>query len=485
MIKIPDPILILFVLTSVVGFLFRFIKDGSYKQLGFAAAGEKLGTFALVILPFVGLFLLGQQFKLPFADTLPYFAGAAGLSFVLGALGLPSYLRGILLLGATVALTVLAHPGAVIVALASTLCGLLAVKLSENLAFKPESDFDDVLPSFIWLTSVMWLVNAESPKVAASRAAVVLGIMSVSLFMRFVQGPFVRIGNKNDDRFFLKRVVLSVTAGLAVLCVVIKLLNLVELQYLAILCGAAYFITYIYKDLSGEDRYALGGQQAIRMLIFIGVLTIVASRFFGSFGLLAMAPAAMVAPLSSAALFPGLFFAARVLLQVFIQNYNQNVTGINLNHAYAGAAQYGGFLLGIILMLLFKERMNRKVLLSLSLGACIVTPILSNFILHAEPTCSLFVATTVSCVLLSIMAPALQNGRSNGSENLMLMPPLMVSTGILTSQLLEQGGSASIAVKMTVLSYGIVFVLASMFIFWFFFQRPGKAPATPVSTEGA
>ncbi|MBX9569977.1 MAG: hypothetical protein K2X77_13850 [Candidatus Obscuribacterales bacterium] len=483
MIKIPDPVLILFAISSVLGFFLRFIKDGNYKQLTFKPIVERLGTFALVTVPFIGLLLVAQQFGVTAGSTLPYFAGAAVLSFVLGGLGIASYLRGILLLAATVALTALGPAANMMITLSSTLCGLLATKLSENIGFTTDSNFDDILPPMIWLSSVVWLANVAGDTKPEIRAAVILGILSVSQLMRFVQGPFVRVGNAADDRIFLKRVVLSISAGLGVLCVLVKMLNLVDLQYLALLCGAGYFVTYMYKDLQGEDRYSLTSQQSIRMLILIALLTLVATRFFGMFGLLALAPTALVAPLSSAALFPALFFTGRVLVQIFVQNFNQNVTGINLTHSWAGAAQFGGFVLAVVLMLLFKERMNRKVLLALTLGACIVTPVLSNFILHSEPTCSLFMAMLVAGSILTVVAPSLQNSRPNGSENLMLLTPLMVSSGILTSGLLEAGNEATIATKTTVLSYGIVFVLALMFVCWFFFRQKNQQPPASEATS--
>lgn len=483
MIKIPDPVIILFAVSCVLGFFLRFVKDGNYKQLTFKPIVDRLGTFALATLPFIGLLLVAQQFGVAAGSTLPYFAGSAALSFLLSGLSIPSYLRGILLLAAAVALTALGPSSGTMITLASTLCGLLVAKLSENIGFSSDSHFDDILPPLIWLSSVIWMLNVAGDAKPEIRAAVILGILSVSQLMRFVQGPFVRVGNVADDRLYLKRVVLSISGGLAVLCVLVKMLNLVDLQYLALLCGGGYFITYMYKDLQGEDRYSLTSQQAIRMLILVALLTLVATRFYGMFGLLALAPTALVAPLSSAAFFPALFFTGRVLVQIFVQNFNQNVTGINLTHAWAGAAQFGGFVLAVVLILLFKERMNRKVLLTLSLGTCIVTPVLSNFILHEEPTCSLFLAMLVAGSIMSVTAPSLQNSRPNGSENILLLTPLMVSSGILTSGLLEAGNAASIAVKTTVLSYGIVFVLVLMFVSWFFFRQ--KNQQQPPASEAA
>jgi hypothetical protein len=484
MIKIPDPVLYIFIISSVLGFSLRFFRDGVIKQLSLKPLLSGSGLFLMIFLPFLGLLFLAQQFHVVANTAVPFFAGAAILSYVLAGLGLPSYLRGILLLGASVALTSLTQSD--YVSFAAAITGLLTAKLTENLGAGGESNLDDLVPPFIWLTSVSWISTIESTKDIPIKAAVILGIMSVSLLMRFFQGPFVKVGKVDDDRIVLKRTVLSATAGLMVLCVLVKVLNLIQMQSLALLCGAGYFITYLYKDLDGEARYTLQTQQALRMLIFIGFLTLVAMRLYGSFGLLAIAPCAMVAPVSSAALFPGIYCASRVLLQVYLQHFNLNVTGINLTHAYAGAAEYAGFLAGIALLALMKEQIDRRVLLAFTLAASVVTPVLSNFILHSEPTCSLFVSVIVSSFLLAVVGPSLQNAyASRGVENIALVPALMISSGILTSGLLSIGNEATIAVKSSVLSCGVVFVILLSFVMWFFYHKKQRSQTPAASGESA
>lgn len=483
MFKIPEPVLILFVVSSAAGFLFRFFKDATYKNLSLKPLLSRLPLFLLVFLPYALLLFIAQQFSVSQAANLAYFAGAAVLSFLFSSIGLPSYLRGILLLAASVALTIFAP--ADFISLAAVLSGLLSYKLTENLAFNQndESSLDDLLPPLCWLSSIMWLSTIDDAKTLPARAAVILGVISVSLLLKLMQGPFVRVANPGDDKILLKRLVLSITGGLAVLIVIVKLLNLMQYQMLAVLAGFGYLISYLYKDLSGEDRYSLPGQPALRLLIFIGLATLVAMRFYGTYGLLVLAPTAMVAPLSTAALFPGLYLATRALLQVYLQHFNMNVTGINLTHAYAGAAQYAGFMLGIAMLLLLHEKMDRRVLLALTLSTCIITPVLSNFILHAEPSCSLFSSAIVSCFLLSVAGPALQQLKTKGAENIALAPALMICSGIVTSGLLSLGTQATIAVKSTVLSYGLLFLIFVSFLFWFIYQRKNSGPKSGVSNE--
>lgn len=478
MIKLTDSVLILYIVSSLLGFSLRFFKDASWKELSTEFFARRMITFGFVLLPCIVLFLVGQQFGVAAGTTLPYFLGPALLFCVLSAINLPSYLRGLVLLGASVVLTLCFPASENLIAITSALLGLLVVKLADNLVFADHSNtsLDDVLPPFIWLTGAAWISSAESGNWVQLKASLLLGIMSVSILMRFVQGPFVSL-NKADDKIYLKRVVLSITAGLAVLCIIVKLLNAMDMQSLAAICGAGYFVTYLFKNLNGERRYALDGQQSIRLVILIGLLTLVATRLYGSFGLLALAPAAMVAPVSSVAILPGLFFASRVLLQVFIQNFNLNVTGINLTHAYAGAAMYAGFMLAVVCLLLFREISDRRILLAVMLGLGVGTPILSNYLLHAEPTCSLFVSLLTGATLLVIVWPALENKPTLGVENLMLLPSLMLSSGILTHGLLEAGAESTIAAKTSVIGYTMVVVLAFILVLWWLFRNRAKKVA--------
>ncbi len=480
MIKVADSILILFIVSSVLGFFLRFIKDGVWKQFTFKPVLQRLPLFGLILLPFIGLFLIGNQFGIAAAAGLPFFGGGVALSYLLSAVNLPSYLRGILLLGATVALTIYGPADGYLVSLGSALVGLFAHKLTENLSYCEQSSFDDILPPFIWLTGVMWINSVQSGANITTQASALLGIMSVSLLLRFVQGALVG-ANRQDDKVYLKRLMLSTTGGLAVLIVVVKFLAAMNMQDLALICGGGYFLTYLFKDGEDVDPYAMSSHRAVKLLILVGILTVLATRWHGTFGMLALAPVAMVAPISSAALLPGLFWASRALLQVFLQNYNNNVTGINLNHQYAGAAMYAGFLLAVVLAGFFREFKDRRVLLTILTGAGVVVPVMANFVLHAEPTCSLLVSTTVASILLAVMAPSLLKDGIKGVENLMLVPGLMIGSGLISGGLLQAGIESTVEIKTTVLSYGIMFVLALTIGYWWLFQKARKKP--PVATE--
>ncbi|MBY0358101.1 MAG: hypothetical protein K2W82_08880 [Candidatus Obscuribacterales bacterium] len=474
MIKLADPVLFLYIALSVLGFAFRFFKDQTWKEMSLPVPGQRLPGLMLALIPLI-LLALGHQFGVSLAGTLPYFVAASALTYLLIAIKLPSYLRGILLLAGAVALTIFGPAADCLPAMAASLLGLCAAKLADNLLFAADSVFDDILPPVIWLAGIAWFNTADTSAMLTMHASVLLAVISVSLLMRLVQGPILLL-KRGDDKIYLKRLTLSVSAGLAVLCILVKLLNLMDMQIFAALCGASFFVAYLLKDLNGDFRYMPNIQQAMTLLIAVGALTLAATRFYGNFGLIAMAPAFMAVPISSAAIFPGFFFAARVLLQVFIQNFNSNVTGINLNHAYTGAAMYAGFLLAVIFMALLKETFNRKVLTAIILTASALIPLAASYLLHSEPTSSLLIAFLTASTMLVFVAPALQGQPLKGPENLILLPFIFTSAATLTHGLLELGNESSVAMKTSMLGYTAVIAVVLLAAYSWMVRRHAQKP---------
>lgn len=490
MVKIADPILVLFAVSLVCAFFLRFIKDAVYKQINLKHMLERLKLTALAVLPYLALFFAGQHFGVPAAGALPYFGGAVAASFLLSGLNLPSYLRGILLLAGCVAVTILAPSEHMLVNLSGLLLGLVSFKVTENLCFSEQSTFDDVAGAVIWLTGVMWITSVDQGKMLAQHLNTLLGVLSVSYLIKFFQGPILKT-DPGDDKWFVKRLMLSLTAALGVVIVLVKMLNLPENDslYFSLLCGGSFFTTYLLKNVDSDALFVTDASRAVKVLMLMGLLTVLSTRLFGTFGLIALAPACIVAPLSSIGILPGLFFAGRVLLQVFVQNYNLNVTGINLTHQYTSAAMYAGFLLAVVLTVFFKEISDRRVLLVILTAAGIGVPVMSNFLLHAEPTSSLLVSLLVASSMLAVVAPCLQRQPARGTENIMLVPFLAAGSGIMTSGLIEAGNQATIADKTNILGWGIGLLLAVTLVYWFMWVRSqpkqSEPPATPPSGEAA
>ncbi len=472
MVSLSTGILILFAVSCLVAFIVPFATEGVLKQIGFDRIVPGLGAFALVALPFAALFGIAAGCGADVSAMVPGFAVASVVSFLLSRINLPAHLRGILLLAGCVLMTINTSVDAIATPVAAVLMGLLSWKIADNLCLPSESTLDDVLPSLFWLVGVMWIRLASPEAVLATQEGALLGIISVAQILRVVQAPFV-----GNDKLFVKRVVLAATGGLGVLIVLTKLLLAVNMTGLALLVGAGMFVTYLFFNIDAEARNTGSGATGMKLLIIAGMLLLVATRFFGTFGLVALAPTALIAPRTLMAQLPGLFFAVRALLQAFILTYNSNVTGINITHAYTGAALYAGFVGMIILTMLLREIKDRRILAAVFLGAGALVPVGANYLLHAEPTCSLLVSSTVAGVLLSALGPALQRGEASGYENLLLMPAFMVASGVMTGGLIEAGNTTTIQTKATMLAYGIAFVVVASVVFYLILKKTGPKPA--------
>lgn len=476
MANLNTSILILFGVCAALAFFFPLFRDGVAKQISAKGLVSGIVPFLLAMLPFAAMFGLAAFLQMNVAVTGPTFAVAALLGFLVGRVGLPSPLRGVLLLVASVVFTSFMPAEGLVEPIASAMLGLLASKLLDNLFFNDGvSTYDDVVPPLAWLGGVLWLVlqHAGDEK---TKACILLGTISVCLALRVVQRPFM-----TDDRWLVKRLVLSATGGLAALLVMTKIMLQTEVWNLALLVGAGMFAAYLFQNVDAEGEEKVSAAIGIQQLIVIGVLTLVANRFFGTWGMLMLVPAAILPVRGGFAQFAGLFFLSRVLLQAFVNQYNANVTGINLTHAYTSAALYAGFIVMAILFMMLRELTDRRLRLALFLAAGALVPMGANFYLHAEPTSSLLVASTVAAVMFAALGPALQRAdRAIGFGNLILVPSMMSVAGITYGGLIEAGISANNETRLGILG-GIVALAVVVGVVGWYISRRGGGTKQPVA----
>lgn len=477
MANLSTNILILFGISAALAFFFPLVRDGVLKGLSLKGLGPALLPFAFIIVPFAALFGLGAFLQLPVSTTLPCFAGAAILSFLLARTGMPSSLRGVLLLVASFALTWFLNGEVFAQGIAAAILGLITAKIADNLLFADITTYDDVLTPIAWLGGTLWLHTNSSSGLNARDTSILLGTISICLLLRIFERPFM-----TDDRWLVKRVVLAATGGLAALLVITKLVLAPDFAKLALLIGGGMFATYLFQNIDTEGEDKISATAGIQMLIVIGVLTLVAERFFGMYGLLLLVPAALLPPRSGFAQYAGLYFVSRVLLQAFVLTYNSNVTGINVTHAYTGAALYAGFIAMAILFVLLREVVNPRGRCALFLAAGALIPIGANYYLHAEPTSSLLVAATVAAVMLAVLGPALQRNAA-GYGNLLLVPSMMAVSGITYGGLIEAGVSASNETRLIILGCAVGAVLVALLVSWFISRQPGGKKPLPAASE--
>lgn len=475
MVTIHPGVLIFFVISCLISFAVPFLKDGVLKQLTHKAILASLVPFIVMTLPFAALFGLAVYLSVPVVDTLPCFLGAATLTFLLSKCGLPPRLVGVLLGAAALILTMHAPTQGGVMMLSAALLGLVVPSVGESLLSGSEPRLDDILPALFWLSGVLWIQSSQQTSSMITYQNVLLGIISVCLILRVMQGPFMQ-----DDRILLKRVVLAASGGLAVLIVITKLVMAMKLTVLALLVGTGLFATYLFLNMDAEGQHKVSGITGIKMLIVIGMFELVATRFFGMYGLVALAPVALVARRSGFAQYFGIFFAVRALLQVFIATYNENVTGINITHPYAGAALYAGLIAMAALTMLLREIVDRRLLAAVFLGVGAVVPMAANYYLHAEPTSSFLVAATAGAMIFAVLGPAFQQTETAGYHNVLLMPAMMITVATTFGGLIEIGNSATNETKSVLLLWAIGLTVICFVVGWFITRNSGPTKATVV-----
>jgi hypothetical protein len=445
---------------ALIAFLAPFFSEKVAGRLSWQLKWLDVKRYALVLLPFVLLFGAGQHFGFDAANALRFFAIGAAVPFVLARLGFPARLLGILLLLLSVLLSATVEmSGMPQVAL---MAGLVVWKLSERLWLKDDSTLEDVLPPLFWLGGIYWINNASPAEQIIPRQGLLLGALSVCLLMRAVQGPFLK-----EDRLYVKRIAFATAGGLLLLIYITKVMVLVGRDSLAVLVGAGIFLMHLFEAIEGKQDARLSAPEAVKSLILIGIFTVLASRLLGTFGWIILAPAALVATRSGAAMFAGLFWIVRAMLQTYIYQFNPNVTGVNIMHPYVGAALYAG-LGGVLLMSVFlREERGRSLTVAVALAAATLLPMSSNYFLHAEPTCSLLASSVVAAVLMSVVGPVIYRKEIAQHDTLLLLPAMMITVATLTNQLIPLGNEATNSARLQLLAYSAgALVIASLIIWW-------------------
>lgn len=461
----------LFGAVSLVVVLWSLIRNKEWQQVSAATLMPALKLYAIFAIPAVALSLIASCGGLIPMETAAYVGVGALVACVLGQLGLSPFLRSIILLAGGVLLTAkLPSADPVGTQVPAVLSGVLAWKAIENFSKKQDSTFEDVLPLFIWLTGCYWLESAGQAGKDHNREALVLGVLSTGIFLRWIQS-FIMY----DDRNWFKRMLLAASGGLSTLIIVNKLMLAPELATIASLAGAAFFLIYIFEAMEKNEDGAETIARTAKRLIFIGIFTLLATRLFGMLGLLVLAAAIPVATKPGVAQVAAVFFTSRVLIQAFVYQFNPNVTGVNITHSYTSAAMYAAFFLVIMASLLLRNATERWLVTAAFIAVSILLPIGSNYFLHAEPTSSLLVSTLVTSIMFAIFAPALYSQEVPEHENIILLPAIMASTAALTNGLIPMGNEATSDAKLHVLIGVAVFLAAAWAAKHFITSKPQTA----------
>ncbi|HNB21525.1 MAG TPA: hypothetical protein PKZ32_03865 [Candidatus Melainabacteria bacterium] len=466
-------ILNLFGAVLAVIFLWSFVRAKVWKELSTKNLFSSFKPLLYVLIPLSVLALIGTFAKVCTYWNVAYIALGALVPYILSQISLPVFYRSIimLVLGALVVL----HPGAAVSDITSVLIGLISWKAMENMYKLPESTFEDMLPAFVFLASSFWFGISGASDVEVRNATLVLSALVIGLFLRWSERPLV-----GNDPYWWRRILIAASGGLFLLIVINKLLLAPSIATIAALGGASYFFAYLFESMTlqeGEKGEMLKG---FKSLVFVGILTLLATRLFGTLGLCIVASGAVVARKPGLAQTVGIFFASRVLLQGFLSAYNPNVTGVNIMHTYCYAAMFGGILAMFVISSLFRETEARKYLPFALVGAGVTLPVVSNYFLHAEPSGALLSSALVGAVLLAVFLEHAYDLKLPQHENIILVPPLMMSVAYMTGSLIELGNDAPSNLKTQVIAVLLVAAIIVCVVNHLLTGRKGPvAPSEP------
>ncbi len=475
---------IVFFLVAIGFFAWRFVRDKSMAEIsskGFAPRIKSMaiglvGTIAMLFLPsFLGVDAY------PSASRL-YIAGGFILPFVLTSLGMNSWLRALVLLIASVAMT-MAIPNTAFIALPAVAMALVLWSFCETFAVPEESradrSFIDILPSLVWLIGLFVMNRVDNATWYVTHQKLILVSIVSALVLRWLQGPFIK-----EDKLYVKRLTLAATGGLLLLILITKMMVALDLSKLAAVGGAGFMLTYLLDSLDKKNSLnAPSSLKSFKALLFIGIFTLVVSRLFGTAGLIVLASTTIISVgyKHKYAAIAGFFWLAKAMLEAFVFTYNSNMTGINLMHVYVSAGLYAGFLMAVTIAYLVKNTATSgwvKALLITSAG--LMAPMACNYFLHAEAASSFMLASIVASLMVSIFIVPNSLWESEGNELIMAFPLSVITCAQITGELIEKGNACDANARLTTL--GVLATISAVIVFistW----RPGqggpKIDATP------
>lgn len=445
---------------TIFVFLFDLVRNRTWASLEPAKVTGQVKALAVTAAAGAAVLGLVSAAGQPFNDIAYYFVGLA-LTYLLATLTLKPAMRTMLQLACAVALTMFVPGDKLTLAACSYLMGAVSIRLVLNMLKPKESRLDDIAPPFVYLSAMLFATcGAAGGGNADKFSGMINSAFIVSTLMTLMQRPFMR-----DDKILVKRLVLTLSGGLAYLVMVTKAVNAPEYVRLAALVGAGYGMAYALDALAVKKDCATS---AIKQVLIIGIFTLLATRLFGNLGMAALGAGCMVGNFSQIPACAAIFFGARVLEQVFAYANVSNVTGINLNHPYVSAALYLGLFSALGLMALLKDVSDRRISAAAfatlsAVGTCAV-----SYFLHSEAAGGYLISLIVSAVLVSIVGQAFFPEEEEKVVNVALVPALATSCAMVSAGLLQFGLNATLEERMTVIAAmgGVTFavLLASYFI---------------------
>jgi hypothetical protein len=464
-------------LACVLAFLVPFIRGGIKSQISFNLNRDKKAWSlpAWTILLLLAWYAAGYFLHMDAVSGFPYFLGGLLGYCLLGHFSFAQAgMRGALLLMGALAISSASHDVTTLpVPLMSTLLGLSAGRF-----ITPNTAWTDYLLPSAWLVGIAWIILSIPEAMQGPMASLLAIFLSVSLLMRAVQD----FGFIPQNNALIRPVFVVVTGTLVawLLCQTL-LLQPSLMPWVWLFAGGLLLAFLLPASSTTNSSNTSSGISGAIQLVLIGIAALVASRLFGTLGWMVLAAGLLSnARKPQAVALASLFFIGRSLLQVYLFQYNPNVTGINITHPYASAALY----VGLAAMLLLPNVMNTLLLpaklpnddgtevdiipdnilaWAVLFFVALLAGALANYFLHAEATGSLLVALLIGGLGVGLLGrfQSLQAG-----AYALLLPIVTTSGALLSQELLSAGNEAEKSQKIIVLGAMLLVFLLVAVLLW-------------------
>ncbi|MBY0405876.1 MAG: hypothetical protein K2X66_18380 [Cyanobacteria bacterium] len=492
MMNVPVSILIIFALCCFLAVLLPWLKQKDTLQMSWAPPVSLFKSFLVGMIPLV-LVLIVMSWIAPPVDSTWIGSLFLGYGIIAGTaqFKISESLKTVLFTLLMVISTVWLQLSSLYLFL-GTLSGLLVYGVLNALAapgnseasvdYNSNDDWTVGLPGLVWLVGFYYFQprQSASPIPAEAELGFLLGLIGLSLLYRGVKGLNLPIVQNP----WLWAVFVTLVGGVSGEIFIYQCLqNPEKLKYWPCISGGGALFAVALSSFMGaiqphsETRTHVKSQdnsdpshtvltKNILWLMGVGLATLVATRIYGTYGLLFLCATGLLCTEKCNVMNLAIFFwLSRVLLQNYNDLFDMNVSGVNLLHQYVSASVFAGVALPLVLSEFLKSS-DLKIMkvIWILLGLCLFVPLATSYFLHIEAQSSFLISFVIASLVISVFQ---QNNPWGGiSQHLPVLSCIMCGVSFLGSGLIEMGDLANREEQGMALLVTLVFLAAYGLLIW-------------------
>lgn len=237
--------------------------------------------------------------------------------------------------------------------------------------------------------------------------------------------------------------------------------------------GIGVMLSLILKGLEGRLSRDAGGdldptqrlQQGLLSLALVGGAALLTLRLGGSYGAAVVGLGVLTFPSRWGAT-AALFLGARPLVQSLLYEFDLNLSGINITHAYTYAALFLGIAgvgIAAVMAWIYRGRGSVGLAVGLTWGSVLLTG-LTGYFIHLRPQMAMVLGALMTALVIAALQPAVIGGAAArpseaapdppvelGAQGLVLVL-MAILTAVVTRDLTLMGATATRIERLWVLA---------------------------------